>query len=661
MKDENPYAWFDRPIEHYKYTRPLFAHQKVMADHMLTYHYGILAVEMGCISGDAIIPCNREGVDFDMTLADLYTNHQIWDSSIKTFVRSLKDGLLGLNELVSVLDKGVQPVMGIVLKSNKFLKCTADHEICVAYGRYIRADLLELGDVVLTGTEGVPYRDTITAVGAIDNIETENVYDIVMKDPYRNFVADSMVVHNCGKTLAAIEVIEKSEQQDWWWVGPRSAIVAVEEEFEKWNLTVTLQLMTYEGLKKKMLQWKSGMPAPIGVVCDESSRLKGPTSQRTAAALALSNAIREEHGDNGYVILMSGTPSPKSPADWWSQCEVAYPGFLREGTHKAFQFRLGFYKKEKKVDGFYWDLTSWRDDEAKCDLCGLTLAEHDEVSHKWLPSRDEISYLNKRLDGLVVVYHKKDCLDLPDKTYREIQCNPSKSLQKAAKMLIDVAPTAIQALTWVRELSDGFQYKETEVGREACVCACGGPDEDCDLCEGTGSVPIMKRTAKRVKCPKDDALRDLLDENIDCGRLIVFAGFQESIDRIRDLCQSQDWDVVQIDGRGWKVFSKEDTDLTPIKYWRKSDRNVVIVAHPASGGMGLTLTEARMAVYYSNDFSPESRSQSEDRGHRPGMDLNKGFTIVDLYNLHTDKYVRNILKDNRRLELITLGELKENL
>jgi hypothetical protein len=66
-------------------------------------------------------------------------------------------------------------------------------------------------------------------------------------------------------------------------------------------------------------------------------------------------------------------------------------------------------------------------------------------------------------------------------------------------------------------------------------------------------------------------------------------------------------------------------------------------------------------VYYSNDFCPESRSQSEDRGHRPGMDLNKGFIIVDLYHLHTDKYVRDVLKDNRRLELITLGELQENI
>ena len=521
LKGENAYSWFDQPTQHYQYTRPLFDHQKVMADHILTYHYGILAVEMGC-----------------------------------------------------------------------------------------------------------------------------------------------------GKSLSAIEVMEKSGVDDWWYVAPKSALAAVEEEFEKWSLNAVPQMMTYEGMKKRMLNWTSGDPAPVGVVFDESSRLKGSTSQRTRAAMALADAVRSEHGDNGYVVLMTGTPAPKSPVDWYSQAEVAYPGFLREGTPQAFKFRLGFFKKEKKVDGYYWDKIGWRDNPEKCDICGITQDKHD-ATHKWLPSRDEVSYLNKRLNGLVVVYNKKDCLDLPDKIYREIRCKPSKSLVKAAKSLVEVAPTAIQALTWIRELSDGFQYKEEEVCTECCSCTCGGPgptghgemppDSDCDICDGTGRIPIMKRVAKRVKCPKDDAYIDLLDENIEVGRMITFAGFQASIDRIRELCLSQGWDVVQIDGRGWKVFSKDPTDLTPLKYWRQSDQRVVFLAHPASGGMGLTLTEASMAVYYSNDFSPESRSQSEDRGHRPGMDLNKGFTIVDLYNLHTDEYVRNILKENRRLELITLGELKETL
>ena len=43
------------------------------------------------------------------------------------------------------------------------------------------------------------------------------------------------------------------------------------------------------------------------------------------------------------------------------------------------------------------------------------------------------------------------------------------------------------------------------------------------------------------------------------------------------------------------------------------------------------------------------------------MDDNLGATIVDLYHLPTDEHVRNVLKENRKLELLTLGEIQGSL
>ena len=85
------------------------------------------------------------------------------------------------------------------------------------------------------------------------------------------------------------------------------------------------------------------------------------------------------------------------------------------------------------------------------------------------------------------------------------------------------------------------------------------------------------------------------------------------------------------------------------------------MAHPKSGGFGLTLTEARMAIYYSNSWESESRSQSEDRIHRLGLDENLGATIVDLIHLPTDEAVLERLKQNRRLELMTMGDVESTL
>ena len=77
--------------------------------------------------------------------------------------------------------------------------------------------------------------------------------------------------------------------------------------------------------------------------------------------------------------------------------------------------------------------------------------------------------------------------------------------------------------------------------------------------------------------------------------------------------------------------------------------------------MGLTLTASPSIVYFSNDFNAESRIQSEDRIHRPGMDVNRGATIYDLIHLPTDRTVLDNLRAKRVLQDMTLGSLNEAL
>lgn len=507
-----------------------------------------------------------------------------------------------------------------------------------------------------------------------------------------------------GKTLVGIELMERSGFHDWWWVSPKSGLEAVKIELRKWNCDMQPQLMTYDRLRIMMEEWQPGDPIPQGIILDESSRAKGATSKRTCAAQLVADEIRRRFGKDGFVILMSGSPAPKSPLDWWSQCEIAWPGFVKEGSAKGFEWRLGVFKKQKTEQGDFHKRITWKDDEKKCSVCGQ-LKEHEEHqdalyggTHGFVPCVNEVALLQKRLAGLAWPFFKKDWLpELPDMIYRELVLEPSSTIKRVAKALAQSAPTAIQGLTWLRELSDGFQYREVQDGTKECPC-CNGVGEveaweiegklvyeqgqllafedmltrgakvntviaTCDLCHGEKVVPNMIRESREVPCPKEDALKDLLDENSDQGRLVTFAGFQGSIDRCTRVSLNEGWDVGQIDGRGWKVLTPNGgvirVDL--LQHWMdlEKTRRMNIVAHPASGGMGLTLTESRMAVYYSNDFSPESRTQSKARIHRLGMDVNKGATIVDLLHLPTDKKVLDVLNDNRRLEMMTLQEFRE--
>ncbi len=544
LTGEDVYAWFDREVVKHEYTRPLMDHQKELADHFLTYHYGIMAAEMGL-----------------------------------------------------------------------------------------------------------------------------------------------------GKTLAVQEVMERSGIKEVWWIGPKTSLPNIQREFKIWNLdpSIHVEMMTYEALKRVMNEWDEATPVPQFVVFDESSRCKGPTSQRSGAAQQLADLIRDTSGSDGFVIEMSGTPSPKSPLDWWKQCEIAWPGFLKEGSPKAMEQRMAFLADCQFDAGIFKKRIGWKDDERKCKHCGQY--EHDFEDHYYEPSINEVAYLHERLKGLVIIRHKKDCLDLPDKRYRVINCKPDPSTIRVAQAIVQSAPNAITGMTFLRELSDGFQYREEVVGKTTCTHCKGtkkveewyDPDDetriyqavdmmdsstlarlskrvvDCPCCNGSGEIPKKVRTTKEIPCPKDKALRGLLDECEETGRILVFAGFTGSIDRVCKLCRKEGWDVVRCDGRGWQVTKPNGeviTDELPLDYWANLDHTrVAFVAQPESGGMSFTLTESRMAVYWSNSWKPEFRIQGEDRIHRIGMDLNKGCVIVDLIHLPSDERVLSIIRENRKLELMTLGEI----
>lgn len=544
------------------------------------------------------------------------------------------------------------------------------------------------------------------AIVAVDSIGEQECICIQVESKSQRYVTDDYVVtHN---TLAAQEVMERSGVLEWWWVGPKTSLPNIQRELRKWGFSglIHAEFMTYEGLTRRMDEWKPGDPIPQGVIFDESSKLKNHTSQRSKAAQKLADLIREKYGYDGYVILMSGTPSPKSPVDWWSQCEIAWPGFLAEGSEKAFRERLAFTSPQTFESGVtIKKLEGWRDDERKCMKCG-EYADHENHQaelcdpddyHPYKPSINEVAKLHDRLKGLVIIKHKKDCLTLPDKRYRRVYCKPTPSALRVAKSIVESAQNTITGMTLMRELSDGFQYREVRAGTTKCSHCTDGKVEEwfdpdnpdrtyrsidildaetaaqlhkheivCPVCGGSQEMAKYVRETREVPCPKDAALKLLLEENEEQGRIVIFAGFTGSVDRCERLCREQGWDVVKCDGRGFTTYTHDGTQVTdeePLDYWANlaAHPRVAFVAHPESGGMSLTLTEARTAVYWSNSWKPEFRIQSEDRVHRIGADMNKGVLIVDLIHLPSDERVLDVIRANRKLELMTMGEIMEGV
>jgi hypothetical protein len=527
-------------------------------------------------------------------------------------------------------------------------------------------------------------------------------------------VAKSLSFIEAAEMAYATILNETGRTPTIWYVGPRSAIAAVTREIYVWGCKVPMDMMTYEGMVKRMKEWRDGDVSPAIVIFDESSKIKTPTSIRSQMAKALADGCRKDWGDHSYIWLLTGSPAPKNPVDWYWQAEIACPGFLKEGDIHKFKKRLCIIEMKQNFDGggMYPSIVTWKDDERKCNICGKFKDDPDHdmseegvlmggtAQHPWEKSVNEVAFLYERLKGLVVVYFKKDCLDLPAKHYRVIELKPSNSVLRAASALVKVSPTVIEGLTRLRELSDGFQYEDVPDGMRICLL-CGGSKEavafeaipgtcpnceieetrvtdnsdlcpnhipkankvvrPCGRCGGTGEEKKFRREVKEVRCPKDDALKDILDEHEDIGRIVVFAGFTGSIDRCVKVCLRNEWAVIRMDQGGVKITNKDgpisEKDFLKLFQDMKDEYpRVAFIAHPKSGGMGLTLTASPTIVYYSNTFDAEDRIQSEDRIHRPGMDTNLGATIIDLVHLPSDHKVLENLKRKRDLQAITLGD-----
>lgn len=500
-----------------------------------------------------------------------------------------------------------------------------------------------------------------------------------------------------GKTLVLIEALEAVKPKWPWYIAPRFSIGQLKLLFRDWQSEIMPEFFSYDEMRKLIQNWPEGKNAPDFIIFDESTYLKTPSSQRTQCALHLVEGSRKDHLDP-YVVLVSGAPAPKSPKDWWSQCEIACPGYIRESNIYHFERRLALIQQETSLaGGAYPKLVTWWDDENKCKHCGelkdhsnhvktmkqkvkeiedglaglLNLtSEMTTVEHAYEKSKNEVQDLHRRMSGLVQVHFKKDCLDLPEMIYRVIRLEPSKATRRAAALISRTSTKTVEALTRLRELSDGFQYKQEPSGQFV----------ECERCKGTGilnepglqgvcpnckegQVEKLKRIAKKVPCPKDEALKELLEE---CGdRIVIFGGFTATIDRVVDLCQSQNWDVIRVDGTTRTlpdgVWCSREYGCHPLEAFQSENREhpTAFVAHAATAKTSLTLTASNMIVYYSNTFNADDRIQSEARIHRIGMDVNKGAVIVDLIHLESDEYVRENLKKKRELQSITLGELQE--
>jgi len=222
---------------------------KAMTDHQ----HGL--AEAPCLIGETEVNFDRARKGFKISLEKAYEHWKggryAWDKSIPTFVRSFDGERIRLNEIDDIVYSGEKECFEITLENGLRLGGTYEHEIMtregyiplvscpgmevmcdtlhpVASGKSVerRGDLrfTELGyHPMLTCEEhrqvhvdysnfgqGIPQ---FSRCVMIKSLGIRKVYDIKCKTEYRNFVANGMVVHNCGAGKTVMGCLFIAEHQ----------------------------------------------------------------------------------------------------------------------------------------------------------------------------------------------------------------------------------------------------------------------------------------------------------------------------------------------------------------------------------------------------------------------------------------------------------------
>jgi SNF2 family DNA or RNA helicase len=118
---------------------------------------------------------------------------------------------------------------------------------------------------------------------------------------------------------------------------------------------------------------------------------------------------------------------------------------------------------------------------------------------------------------------------------------------------------------------------------------------------------------QEVSRAKLDALEDILDECTDAGKkVVVFARFLPEINAIERLLKKRKTEYAVIHGC---ITDRAEQ----VERFQTESECKVFVGQLQTTGMGLTLTAASVAVFYSLDFSYANYEQSRARIHRIGQ------------------------------------------
>lgn len=315
---------------------------------------------------------------------------------------------------------------------------------------------------------------------------------------------------------------------------------------------------------------------PDIIICDESQKIKNPSASQSKTIHRLGVKAK-------YKIILTGTPVQNSPMDVFSQWKFLDPNI----------FGLSFYafRNHYAVMGGYYN--------------------HQILRYK---NMDE---LTSKAHSVAYRITKEEALDLPEQIFLNRYCE----LESTARKIYDTVVKESYA-----ELMDGEITATNVLTKLMRLSQIAGGHVKDD--EGRMQV-ISKSKLNELK----DIMEDVIIDNK--KKLVIFARFIPEIESIKSLAREMDIRYSYITG---EIKTEERSEMCS-KF--QNDNNIkLFIAQIQTAGLGITLTAADTAVFYSLDFNYANYSQAIARTHRIGQ--KKTCTYINL--IATETVDEKILK-----------------
>ena len=484
-------------------------------------------------------------------------------------------------------------------------------------------------DGAVTGKGGVAvYLPKVDRVVSVEPDGHAHVYDIVMDDPHRNFVANGIVVHNCGKTIQALMAL--GDKRPVILVVPASLKLNWRNEAAKWRpeykVTVlkgrgTFQypkpgeivIINYDILPKAMERLEYGRmpplkgvfanpPSRLTIIADEAHAVKNAKAQRTENFRFLGDIARQQAGQ---VWLLTGTPLLNRPPELWSVFSSG--GFAKEAFGSFDAFKEMFNARQGSF-GIEWGAPSPQVSDC---IRRVQLRREKKDVLRDLPSKmrklvpiavEEVSAMDKKLFDTTLVKLEEQERKIAGK--RAISKDEASAV--AAFPMFTEFSTALTALA----------YAKTEPTIDYIKAFIAG-DESKGFAGETTPFLVFSAHVEPLRMVK----RTVEAAGIKCG---IITGDVSSEERAAVVAAFQ--------------AGKLDCVCISIK----------------AGGVGLTLTRATHSVFIDLEVVPALNVQAEDRIHRIGQTM--PVTIHQMVLDHPlDQHVHGLVSRKMALFESTVG------